>query len=314
VLAASGGNAALVDRVTRTRPVLDRYRGDGEPTTRDVYDARLFREEVFLPTVVEVASALAAGTGETVGAWSLPDPDGRLGPAAAKQLGSPTPASAEVFAVVGDTGAAAALLGALPALSTAPGHVAIVGFGGGRASAVQVAVEAPVPGAAATLGILGRGRAASYAEVLRARGQLVPAGEKVEMAVPPGSAAFVRGEAEILRLLGARCADCGTVSTPPSIHPTCIACGGLKLEEVELPRTGRVHTFVVNHTMPAPFLAPLPLVVVDLDDGPRLMVQGVSDDASELAIGDRVELVLKRYAFERGVPIYGYKAQRVTTP
>ena len=123
-------------------------------------------------------------------------------------------------------------------------------------------------------------RPASYAEVLRARGELVPSGETVEMAVPPGSAAFVRGGLEMIGLLGARCIDCATISTPPSLHPACTGCGGAKLEEVALARTGTVHTFVVNHTMPEPFVAPLPLVVVDLDDGARIMLQGTTDDAA----------------------------------
>jgi len=67
---------------------------------------------------------------------------------------------------------------------------------------------------------------------------------------------------------------------------------------------------VVNQTMPPPFQAPLPMVVVDLDDGARLMVQGASADAAALAIDDEVTLALRRYALERGVPVYGYKALR----
>ena len=97
------------------------------------------------------------------------------------------------------------------------------------------------------------------------------------------------------RLLGGRCVDCGTISTPPSIHPHCVACGGPKLEPVALARHGTVHTYVVNYTMPAPFVAPLPLAVLDLDDGARLMLQ-VIGDGDELAIGRTVRLVLRRYA------------------
>jgi len=178
---------------------------------------------------------------------------------------------------------------------------------------VTIEVDTEVPGAADVHRVLASGRRASYPEVLRARGELVPSGETVEMAVPPGSAAFVRGEVEMIGLLGARCVDCGTVNTPPSVHPACTGCGGAKLEEIALARTGSVHTFVVNHTMPAPFLAPLPLVVVDLDDGARLMLQGTSDDATSLAIDDRVELVLRRYTVERGVPVYGFKVHKVET-
>jgi len=304
VLAASGGTASVGARVTRTRPLLDRYRGDGESDNRDLYDGRLFREEIFLPAVSEVVRTLASFE---VGAWSLPDPDGRLGAVVAKLVGGGTPPSAAIYASVGDTGAAAALLGAIAAFD-AQGLVAVVGTGGGRTTGVLVDVEAPVPGAARALDALHGGRAASYAEALRARGQLTPTGETIPMGVPPESALFVRGAAEMLGLLGGRCVDCGTISTPPSVHPTCIACGGPKLEPVALARSGQVHTYVVNHTMPAPFVAPLPIAVLDMDDGARLMLQVVGD-GSDLEIGRRVELVLRRYAYERGAPVYGFKAR-----
>jgi hydroxymethylglutaryl-CoA synthase len=309
VLAADGGHASVGARVTRSRPLLDRYRGDGEAVLRDLYDARLFREEIFLPAVAEVVRALGAFP---VGRWSLPDPDGRLGAVVAKLTGAGAPASSSVYAAVGDTGAAAALLGAIGACD-APGLVAIVGTGGGRTTGVLVDVEAPVPGAARTAGVLTEGRAVDYPMVLRARGDLVPTGETVPMGVPPESAMFTRGAHEMLGLLGGRCVDCGTISTPPSIHPTCVACGGPKLEPVPVARQGAVHTYVVNQTMPAPFVAPLPLAVLDMDDGARLMLQVVGD-GHDVAIGRRVELVLRKYAHERGVPVYGFKARPLPEP
>jgi hydroxymethylglutaryl-CoA synthase len=306
VLSAEGSTAALGARVTRTRPLLDRYRGDGEIDNRDLYDARLFREEIFLPMASDVVDALASFE---VRAWSLPDPDGRLGGVLAKRTAAGAPASAAVYGAIGDTGAAAALLGAAAAMD-APGLVAAVGMGGGRATGVIVDVESPVPGAATVLDALAGGAPVSYAEALRARGQLVPAGETIPMGVPPESAMFVRGAEEMLGLLGGRCVDCGTISTPPSIHPHCINCGGPKLEPVQLARGGTVHTFVVNHTMPAPFVAPLPLAVLDMEDGARLMLQVVGR-GDDIEIGRRVELVLRKYAHERGVPVYGFKARAV---
>lgn len=321
VLAAGDGIAGrdpgrLCARSSRSRPVLDRYRGDGERGLRDTYDARLFREQIFLPLVADAVSAVLCG--DEVASWSLPDPDGRLGAALARRLGmgrgsKNVVVSGTAYDSLGDTAAAAALLGALPAM-TAAGRVGIVGYGGGRSSAVTLDVEAAsgIPGATRALAaVRSVGRAVPYSEALRSRGDLEPAGETVAMAIPPGSAAFQRGGPELLGLLGARCVDCGTISTPPSLHPACTGCGGAKLEEVPLARSGSVHTFVVNHTMPAPFVAPLPLVVADLDDGARLMVQGLADDATLLAIGDRVELVLRRYALERGAPVYGFKAARL---
>jgi hydroxymethylglutaryl-CoA synthase len=304
VLVSDGGAASITARVTRTHPVLDRYRGDHEPATRDLYDSRLFREEIFVPIVREVGEHLAV---LEVRAWSLPDPDGRLGATVAKKLGAGTPTSAIAYAAVGDTGAAAPLLGALGALDAA-GTVAIVGFGGGRATGVAISADAPVRGAAAVATALDTGRPATYAEALRARGQLTATGETTPMGVPPESASFVRGADEMLGLLGARCVDCGTINTPPSIHPHCISCASTKFELVPLARRGVVHTFVVNHTMPAPFVAPLPLAVIDLADGARVMLQVVGD-GTDLEIGTPVELVLRRYAYERGVPVYGFKAK-----
>ncbi len=290
--------------MTRSRPFLDRYRGDGENDVRDLYDGRLFREEIFLPVVAEVASALASFD---VRSWSLPDPDGRLGATIAKLVGGGAPASTAVYAAVGDTGAAAPLLGAIAALD-APGLVAVVGSGGGRTTGVLVDVEHPVPGAAVVMDALAGDEPMSYPETLRVRGQLVASGETIPMGVPPESAMFVRGADEMLGLLGGRCVDCGTISTPPSIHPTCIACGGPKLEPVSVAREGQVHTYVVNHTMPAPFVAPLPIAVLDMTDGARLMLQMIGD-GSDVEIGTRVDLVLRKYAHERGVPVYGFKAR-----
>ena len=132
------------------------------------------------------------------------------------------------------------------------------------------------------------------------------------MGVPPESAMFVRGADEMLGLLGGRCVDCGTISTPPSIHPHCIAAAARSSSRCRSPAAASVHTFVVNHTMPAPFVAPLPIAVLDLDDGARLMLQVVGD-GTDVEIGAAVELVLRKYAHERGVPVYGFKARRRAT-
>ncbi len=306
VIAAEGGAGTIGARITRHRPVVDRYRGDAESETRDLYDGRLFREEIFLPLTTAVAEPLATLEPR---AWSLPDPDGRLGSALAKKAGAGIPASAAVYAEVGDTGAAAALLGAIGSLDAA-GTIGIVAYGGGRATAVAVHAERPVPGATSVARVLSAGRDVSYTDALRARGQLVAAGETIPMGVPPESAMFVRGAEEMLGLLGGRCVDCGTISTPPSIHPHCVACGGPKLEPVALARHGTVHTYVINYTMPAPFVAPLPLAVLDMDDGARLMLQVIGDGA-DVSIGREVRLVLRRYAYERGVPVYGFKAKPI---
>lgn len=312
VLRCGDGPATLGAITTRWMPVLDRYRGDREDATREAYDGRLFREEIFLPILTDLAKDTGL-IGEATN-WSLPDPDGRLGAAAAKRLGADATDAAATRRTHGDLGAAAAMTGASGALGAAR-TAAMVAYGGGRATAVRIDVTAPVPGADDAAAILAddAGSPMAYAEVLRSRGQLRAVGEQVEMAVPPGSAMFVRNNSEILGLHGARCTRCATISSPPSIHPACISCGGDSFEPVLLERSGVVQTFVINHTMPAPFVAPLPLICADLSDGSRVMLQGVGD-GSDVAIGERCELVLRRYTVERGVPIYGWKIQMAASP
>ncbi len=306
ILRSGPGSALFGERFTYAQPLLDRYRGDGEADTRDLYDGRLFREEIFLPIVGEIVDALAASTPTS---WSLPDPDGRLATLVAKRVAAAAAsvASTNSYAAVGDTGAAAAIIGAIPACGI-PGRVAIVAYGGGRASGISLDIAKAIAGSDVAIAtLMAPGTPATYGDVLRSRRQLTPSGETIPMGVPPESAMFVRGAFEMLQLLGGRCEDCGMINTPPSIHPHCIACGGPKMAPVHLARGGVVHTYVINYTMPAPFVAPLPIAVIDLDDGARVMLQ-VADDGSSVAIGTRMQLVLRRYAFERGAPVYGYKA------
>ena len=313
-------------RASRSVPILDRYRGEAQPEVGDLYDPRLFREAVFLPSVESMGRALeeareSAGAA-AIGTWVLPDPDGRLGTAAAKRLGVPAGPTRDLFRVAGDTGAVAPLLGLAVAIATpgSPGATVVISYGGGRTSGlllepVSAAAVSPisrdVPGSAEVRSVVVPRRpdapTATYAEVLRSRAQLVAMADPVPMGVPPASAGSIRGTAEVLRREGAKCRSCGWTSIPPTIHPACVNCGATTFDAVRLGRTGVVHTFVVNQTMPAPFTAPLPLVVVDLDEGSRVMLQGISACAASLEIGQRAHLVLRRYALERGAPVYGYK-------
>src|SRR5690606_8865375 len=76
------------------------------------------------------------------------------------------------------------------------------------------------------------------------------------------------------RLLIQRCADCGVLRHPPG--PACPHCHSLGWDTVEASGPGRIHSFVVMHYPEVPpFEYPLPIVLVDLEEGTRL-VAGVS--------------------------------------
>ncbi|HEX9766856.1 MAG TPA: OB-fold domain-containing protein [Nitriliruptorales bacterium] len=295
------GTARLDRFHTSAAPTLDRYRGDRETATRDLYDVRMTRELVWGPSVGAEIECVV--TGGTVDRWAVDDLDGRARRSLAKAAGIET-----LNDPLGQIGAATQLFAAVDGLTEA-GSVAIVTTGGGRVTSLVLDADGPVPGADRPLP--GARRTVGYPELLRTRGQLEADKEPVPMGVPPGSAMFARGLREWLGPAGARCVDCSTIAVPPGVHPSCLECGSDKLEVVPLATDGTVHTFAVNQAMPAPFIAPLPILIIDLDDGARIQAQGLTAD--EVAVGVRVRLVLRRLATERGAPLYGYKA-RVVAP
>lgn len=113
------------------------------------------------------------------------------------------------------------------------------------------------------------------------------------------------------RLEAAQCDDCSKVLYPPRV--VCPACGGSSFSVVELPRKGTILTFTVVRVPPAGFQeqTPLPIALVELENGIRLMVQVADlENPAELRIGMQVRLEFRRINWdgEAGVICYGHKA------
>ena len=116
------------------------------------------------------------------------------------------------------------------------------------------------------------------------------------------------------RLEAAKCEACEKIHYPPRI--VCSKCGGSTFENITLPREGKVVTFTIVRVPPAGFTeqTPLPIAIVEVMDGVRLMVQiGDLEDPSELEIGMPVRLEFRRISWDgdAGLIFYGHKA--VTT-
>jgi len=113
------------------------------------------------------------------------------------------------------------------------------------------------------------------------------------------------------RLEAAKCETCGKIHYPPRV--ACSKCGGTTFENITLPREGKVVTFTIVRVPPAGFTeqTPLPIAIVELMDGVRVMVQiGDLADPSELEIGMPVRLEFRRISWdgEAGLIFYGHKA------
>ena len=113
------------------------------------------------------------------------------------------------------------------------------------------------------------------------------------------------------RLEAAKCETCGKIHYPPRV--ACSKCGGTTFENITLPREGKVVTFTIVRVPPAGFTEQthLPIAIVELMDGVRIMVQiGDLADPSELEIGMPVRLEFRRISWdgEAGLIFYGHKA------
>jgi uncharacterized OB-fold protein len=91
------------------------------------------------------------------------------------------------------------------------------------------------------------------------------------------------------------CRECRHAQFYP--RALCAGCGGVDLEWRRSQGEGRVYAVTVVERAPsAAFRADVPyvIVLVDLDEGFRMMANVVGDDRLEAAIGDRVRVVFER--------------------
>jgi hypothetical protein len=95
------------------------------------------------------------------------------------------------------------------------------------------------------------------------------------------------------RLLIQRCAGCRRLQHPPA--PMCPGCHGFEMEAIEASGRGTIHSFVVVHHPPIPpFEYPNVIVLVDLEEGTRLVSRLVGVGPDEVRIGMPVAVEFER--------------------
>ncbi|HEY8218151.1 MAG TPA: bifunctional MaoC family dehydratase N-terminal/OB-fold nucleic acid binding domain-containing protein [Acidimicrobiia bacterium] len=86
------------------------------------------------------------------------------------------------------------------------------------------------------------------------------------------------------RLLIQRCARCQVLRHPP--RPRCDRCGSYEWDTVEASGRGTVYSFVVMHYPQVPaFDYPLPIGLVELEEGTRLVADLVGIDRADVKVG-----------------------------
>ena len=123
------------------------------------------------------------------------------------------------------------------------------------------------------------------------------------------SAKIWREIAQRYRLEGSKCAKCGAIAFPP--RTICPKCGSTEMKLYSLPRSGRVLTYTLIHSVPKGFEGnvPYPVALIELEDGTKITSQLTDCEASEISIGMPVEMTIRRIREKSpsDIIIYGYK-------
>ena len=91
------------------------------------------------------------------------------------------------------------------------------------------------------------------------------------------------------RLVAQRCASCGRLRHPP--RPMCPHCRSLEVDAAELSGRGTVYSFAILHHPQNPaFDYPVQAVLVDLDEGVRVVSNITDVEPGGIRIGQRVEV------------------------
>jgi uncharacterized OB-fold protein len=101
------------------------------------------------------------------------------------------------------------------------------------------------------------------------------------------------------KLLLQRCADCGRVRQPPT--PMCPNCRSLKTDTQQSTGKGTVYSWILSHHPTEPDAEPRIVVLVDLDEGVRLVSNLIEVDQADVDNGMAVEVCFRQ--FEGGVTL-----------
>lgn len=121
-------------------------------------------------------------------------------------------------------------------------------------------------------------------------------------AVTPDLAPFFAAAREG-RLVIPRCRSCGAWRYPP--RPTCPPCGSGDFAWEPVAGTGEVYSFTVLHQVYHPGFAdevPYAVVLVQLDEGVRMISNVVGVPASQVRIGQRVRVIFDPVSEEVTLP------------
>jgi uncharacterized OB-fold protein/acyl dehydratase len=128
-----------------------------------------------------------------------------------------------------------------------------------------------------------------------------PKTEKPDLPPPPMDTAFFWEGVEAGELRIQRCASCGELRHPP--RPMCPVCRSLVHDHVVSSGRGEVYSFVVHHRPEVPGRDhPFAVVLVELEEGTRIIGNTVDIDPTEVRVGLPVQVTFEPNERGRTLP------------
>ncbi|HEX4433938.1 MAG TPA: bifunctional MaoC family dehydratase N-terminal/OB-fold nucleic acid binding domain-containing protein [Acidimicrobiales bacterium] len=105
------------------------------------------------------------------------------------------------------------------------------------------------------------------------------------------------------KLLIQHCTSCGTLRHPPL--PACAVCGSLEWDAVESSGRGTLYSYVVVHYPQVPsFEYPLPIGLIELDEGTRVVANLDGMELGAIAIGMPLVATFVDYDEDLSLPVF----------
>jgi uncharacterized protein len=104
-------------------------------------------------------------------------------------------------------------------------------------------------------------------------------------------------------LLIQHCTSCGTLRHPPL--PACGVCGSLEWDTVESSGRGTLYSYVVVHYPQVPsFEYPLPIGLIELEEGTRVVANLDGMDLQAIEIGMPLQVTFVDYGEDLSLPVF----------
>ncbi len=115
----------------------------------------------------------------------------------------------------------------------------------------------------------------------------------VKAPIPDRDDAFFWEGARHDELLIQRCVSCHTLRHPPA--PMCARCGSLESDAAESTGRGTIHSWIVSHHPTEPDAEPRVVILVDLEEGTRIVSNLVDAAVTDVDNGLPVEVCFVTY-------------------